>query len=117
MFKVEYELWDVNKQQSLLVQLFIVLVGDLCGVVYQIVDQIYEKIIGVCGVFWICIVYIMVVGLGNNIIYLLIVVDLDGYNLQVVVCLCEFLLLLVWLLDGCKIVYVFFESGNFNVYV
>ena len=38
--RVEYELWDVNKQQSLLAQAFTAPAGDLRGVAHQIADQI-----------------------------------------------------------------------------
>ena len=49
MVKVDYELWDVNRQQSLLAQSFTAPTGDLRGVAHQIADQIYEKITGVRG--------------------------------------------------------------------
>jgi len=117
MFKVEYELWDVNKQQSLLAQSLTAPAGDLRGVAHQIADQIYEKITGVRGAFWTRIAYITAVGLGNNTTYSLIVADSDGYNPQVVARSRESLLSPAWSPDGRKIAYVSFESGNSNVYV
>jgi TolB-like protein len=54
MVQVEYELWDVNKQQSLLhQQMPPAPAGDLRSVAHQIADLIYEKITGVRGAFWI----------------------------------------------------------------
>ncbi|WP_449429289.1 Tol-Pal system beta propeller repeat protein TolB [Rhodanobacter umsongensis] len=117
MLKVQYELWDVNKQQSLLAQAFTVPAGDLRGVAHQIADQIYEKITGVRGAFWTRIAYITAVGLGNNTTYSLIVADSDGYNPQVVARSKESLLSPAWSPDGRKIAYVSFESGNSNIYI
>jgi TolB protein len=117
MLKVEYELWDVNKQQSLLAQSFTAPAGDLRGVAHQIADQIYEKITGVRGAFWTRIAYITAVGTGNNATYSLIVADSDGFNPQTVARSRESLLSPSWSPDGNKIAYVSFESGNSAVYV
>ena len=117
MLRVEYELWDVNKQQSLLAQAFTAPAGDLRGVAHQIADQIYEKITGVRGAFWTRIAYITAVGLGNNTTYSLIVADSDGFNPQVVARSRESLLSPHWSPDGKKIAYVSFESGNSAIYV
>lgn len=117
MLRVEYELWDVNKQQSMLAQAFTAPAGDLRGVAHQIADQIYEKITGVRGAFWTRIAYITAVGLGNNTTYSLIVADSDGFNPQVVARSRESLLSPHWSPDGKKIAYVSFESGNSAIYV
>ena len=117
MLRIEYELWDVNKQQSLLAQAFTVPAGDLRGVAHQIADQIYEKITDMRGAFWTRIAYITAVGLGNNTSYSLIVADSDGYNPQVVARSKESLLSPAWSPDGRKIAYVSFESGNSAIYV
>lgn len=117
MLKVDYELWDVNKQQSLLAQSFTAPAGDLRGVAHQIADQIYQKVTGVRGAFWTRIAYITSVGLGDKTTYSLIVADSDGFNPQVVARSREALLSPTWSPDGKKIAYVSFEGGNSNVYV
>jgi len=118
MVQVEYELWDVNKQQSLLSQAMQPSpVGDLRNVAHQIADAIYQKITGVRGAFWTRIAYITAVGLGNNTSYSLLVADSDGFNPQVVARSKESLLSPSWSPDGKKIAYVSFESGNSNIYV
>ncbi len=118
MVQVEYELWDVNKQQSLLSQsMQPAPVGDLRNVAHQIADAIYQKITGVRGAFWTRIAYITAVGLGNNTSYSLLVADSDGFNPQVVARSKESLLSPAWSPDGKKIAYVSFESGNSNIYV
>jgi TolB protein len=118
MVQVEYELWDVNKQQSLLhQQMPPAPAGDLRSVAHQIADLIYEKITGVRGAFWTRIAYITAVGLGNNTTYSLLVADSDGFNPQVVARSRESLLSPKWSPDGKKLAYVSFESGNSNIYV
>lgn len=116
--QVEYELWDVNKQQSLLHQeMPPAPVGDLRSVAHQIADIIYQKITGVRGAFWTRIAYITAVGLGDHMTYSLVVADSDGYNPQVVARSHEALLTPRWSPDGNKIAYVSFESGNSAIYV
>jgi TolB protein len=116
--QVEYELWDVNKQQSLLhQQMPPAPVGDLRSVAHQIADLVYQKITGVRGAFWTRIAYITAVGLGDHMTYSLIVADSDGYNPQVVARSHEALLTPRWSPDGNKIAYVSFESGNSAIYV
>jgi TolB protein len=117
MLRVEYELWDVNRQQSLLAQAYTAPAGDLRSVAHQIADAIYEKITGVRGAFWTRIAYVTSVGLGNNTTYSLIVADSDGYNPQVVARSRESLLSPAWSPDGRKIAYVSFESGNSAIYL
>lgn len=117
MLRIEYELWDVNRQQNMLAQAYTAPAGDLRGVAHQIADAIYEKITGVRGAFWTRIAYITAVGLGNNTTYSLIVADSDGYNPQVVARSRESLLSPAWSPDGRKIAYVSFESGNSAIYV
>ncbi|MFZ0869398.1 MAG: Tol-Pal system beta propeller repeat protein TolB [Rhodanobacter sp.] len=117
MLKVDFELWDVNKQQSLLAQSFTAPAGDLRGVAHQIADLVYQKITGVRGAFWTRIAYITAVGLGNNTTYSLIVADSDGFNPQVVARSKESLLSPAWSPDGKKIAYVSFESGNSHIYI
>ncbi|MDE2155819.1 MAG: Tol-Pal system beta propeller repeat protein TolB [Xanthomonadaceae bacterium] len=118
MVQVEYELWDVNKQQSLLHQAMPPApVGDMRGLAHQIADIIYQKITGVRGAFWTRIAYVTSVGLGSHITYSLIVADSDGFNPQVVARSRESLLTPRWSPDGKKIAYVSFESGNSAIYV
>ncbi|MDE2247923.1 MAG: Tol-Pal system beta propeller repeat protein TolB [Pseudomonadota bacterium] len=117
MLKVDFELWDVNKQQELLGGAFTSPAGDLRGVAHQIADKVYQKITGVRGAFWTRIAYITAVGLGDHTTYSLIVADSDGYNPQVVARSRESLLSPAWSPDGKKLAYVSFESGNSNIYV
>lgn len=119
MMQVEYELWDVNRQKSLLSQAMpLVPAGDLRNVAHQIADAIYQKITGVRGAFWTRIAYVTAIGLGNDTAYSLVVADSDGFNPQVIAGPTKASLLSPsWSPDGKKIAYVSFESGNSNIYV
>lgn len=116
-YRVEYELWDVAKQERLL---GLALGGRARGmrdVAHQIADQIYEKILGVRGAFWTRIAYVTASGVGGNIQYALMIADSDGYNPQTVVRSREPLLSPAWSPDGRKLAYVSFERGNSTIYI
>ena len=118
MVSVEYELWDVNRQQRLLgAAMPPASVSDLRSVAHQIADAIFQQITGIPGAFWTRIAYITSVGTGANQSYSLIVADSDGYNPQVVARSHEALLSPKWSPDGSRIAYVSFESGNSAIYI
>ena len=115
--RVEFELYDVAKQQQMLA---LAITGQRTGlrdVAHQIADLVYEKITGVRGAFWTRIAYITSTGVGHDIQYALMVADSDGYNPQTVVRSREPLLSPAWSPDGAKLGYVSFERGNSSIYV
>jgi TolB protein len=115
--RVEFELFDVARQQRLAEG---AISGDRNGlrdVAHQIADIVYEKILGVRGAFWTRIAYITASGNPPNMQYALMIADSDGYNPQVVVRSREALLSPKWSPDGRRIAYVSFESGNSAIYV
>lgn len=115
--RVEFELFDVAKQQQMLA---LAITGQRTGlrdVAHQIADLVYEKITGVRGAFWTRIAYITSVGTGKNIQYALMIADSDGHNPQTVVRSREPLLSPAWAPDGNKLAYVSFERGNSAIYV
>lgn len=116
-YRVEYELWDVAKQERLLGLAVGGRARGMRDVAHQIADQIYEKILGVRGAFWTRIAYITANGVGANIQYALMVADSDGFNPQTVVRSKEPLLSPAWSPDGRKLAYVSFERGNSTIYV
>jgi TolB protein len=115
--RVEYELFDVAKQQRIADGAISGQRSGLRDVAHQIADIVYEKILGVRGAFWTRIAYITATGSAPNYQYALMVADSDGYNPQVVVRSRESLLSPAWSPDGRKIAYVSFESGNSTIYV
>ena len=82
---VEYELFDVAKQERLLGFAMTARASAMRDVAHQIADAIYEKILGVRGAFWTRIAYVTATGTGGNSRYALMVADSDGYNPQTVV--------------------------------
>ncbi len=116
-YRVEYELWDVAKQERLLGLAVGGRARGMRDVAHQIADQIYEKILGVRGAFWTRIAYVTANGLGGNTQYALMVADSDGFNPQTVVRSKEPLLSPAWSPDGRKLAYVSFERGNSTIYV
>ena len=116
-YRVEYELYDVAKQERLLGLAVGGRARGMRDVSHQIADQIYEKILGVRGAFWTRIAYVTASGLGGNTQYALMVADSDGFNPQVVVRSKEPLLSPAWSPDGRKLAYVSFERGNSTIYV
>ncbi len=116
-YRVEYELFDVAKQERMLGLAMTARANALRDVAHQMADAIYEKILGVRGAFWTRIAYITATGTGKAARYALMVADSDGYNPQTVVRSAEPLLSPSWSPDGRKLAYVSFESGNSAIYI
>ena len=117
-YRVEYEVFDVAKQERVLGFAMTARANAMRDVAHQVADAIYEKILGVRGAFWTRIAYVTATGLGNNSRYALMVADADGYNPQTVVRSSEPLLSPAWSPDGHKLAYVSFEyNNNSSIYI
>ena len=116
-YRVEYELFDVAKQERMLGLALTARSNAMRDVAHQMADAIYEKILGVRGAFWTRIAYITQTGLGKQARYALMVADADGYNPQTVVRSAEPLLSPSWSPDGSRLAYVSFERGNSSIYI
>ena len=116
-YRVEYELFDVAKQQRLLGFALTAPAGAMRDVAHQISDAVYEKILGVPGAFWTRIAYVTASGLGRNSRYALMVADADGHGPRTVVNSTEPLMSPSWSPDGRSLAYVSFEGGNSGVYI
>ena len=116
-YRVEYELFDVAKQQRLLGFAMTARGNAMRDVAHQMADAIYEKITGVRGAFWTRIAYITASGLGKNSQYALVIADADGYNPQTIVHSAVPLLSPAWSPDGRKLAYVSFDRGNSSIYI
>ena len=116
-YRVEYELFDVAKQERLLGFALSAPAGAMRDVAHQISDAIYEKILGIPGAFWTRIAYVTSTGLGREARYALVVADADGFNPRTVVNSTEPLMSPSWSPDGRRLAYVSFEGGNSGVYI
>ncbi|HTD28437.1 MAG TPA: Tol-Pal system beta propeller repeat protein TolB, partial [Xanthomonadaceae bacterium] len=116
-YRVEFELFDVGKQQRILGLAMTGRPQAMRDVAHQIADQVYEKIVGVRGAFWTRIAYVTATGAGTDMQYALMVADADGFNPQVVVKSREPLLSPAWSPDGLSLAYVSYERGNGSIYV
>ena len=116
-YRVEYELFDVAKQQRLLGFALTAPAGAMRDVAHQIADAVYEKILGTPGAFWTRIAYVTSTGLGRNSKYALMVADADGWGPRTVVNSNEPLMSPSWSPDGRRLAYVSFESGNSAIYI
>jgi TolB protein len=115
--RVEFELYDVAKQQRLQGLAISGQPSDLRGVAHQIADLVYEKITGVRGAFWTRIAYVTSKGTGEAVSFALMVADSDGFNPQTVVSSRQPLMSPAWSPDGRKLAYVSFERGNSSIYL
>ena len=116
-YRVEYELYDVAKQERMLGLAVGGRAKGMRDAAHQIADQIYEKILGVRGAFWTRVAYVTASGLGPGTQYALMIADSDGFNPQNVVRSKEPLLSPAWSPDGKRIAYVSFERGNSTIYI
>lgn len=116
-YRVEYELFDVARQERVLGMAMTARASAMRDVAHQISDAIYEAILDVPGAFWTRIAYITQTGAGENARYALIVADSDGHNPQTVVRSNEPLLSPSWSPDGNRLAYVSFERGNSAIYI
>ncbi len=116
-YRVEFELFDVAKQERLLGLALNGRAQGMRDVSHQIADLVYEKILGVRGAFWTRIAYVTAAGVSPNIEYKLMIADSDGHNPQLVVRSREPLMSPSWSPDGRRLAYVSFERGNSSIYV
>ncbi len=115
--RVEYELFDVAKQQRLLGLAMTAPANSMRDVAHQIADAIYEKILSVRGAFWTQIAYVTASGVGPGARYALVVADADGYNPHAVVRDSQPILSPSWNPDGRRLAFVSFHGGNSAIYV
>ncbi|HEY5850713.1 MAG TPA: Tol-Pal system beta propeller repeat protein TolB, partial [Lysobacter sp.] len=116
-YRLEYELFDVAKQQRLLGFALTARANAMRDVAHQVADAVYEKVTGIRGAFFTRIAYVTATGTGKGAQYALMVADSDGFNPQTVVRSPEPLLSPSWSPDGGRLAYVSFEGGNSSIYI
>lgn len=111
--EVRFRLMDAVKQTQLAGYSYTANANQLRTVGHKIADVVYEKLIGVPGIFSTHIAYVIKQGKR----YELQVADADGQGVQTVLKSAEPLISPAWSPDGSKIAYVSFEDKKPVIYV
>lgn len=115
--KVFFELHDVYGKTILFSQQFIISAREARSLAHHISDLIYEKLIGVKGIFSTRLCYILVQRIpGKSPQYKLEVADADGYNPHALLTSSQPIMSPAWSPDGKYIVYVSFENNRSAIY-
>ena len=110
--ELSFELYDVAKQAPILRQTIEGLPGQLRDMAHHVSDQVFEQLTGVPGIFSTRIVYVTVVGEGENREFRLNLADADGQRAEVLLRSPEPLLSATWSPDGRSLAYVSFEKDQ-----
>ncbi len=118
MMNLQFQLFDVYKEEALLGYRMDVAVNDLRRTAHQISDIVYEKLTGIAGVFNTRIAYISSNRQADGKKrYRLQVSDADGHNPITIASATEPLMSPAWSPDGKKIAYVSFENRRSAIYI
>lgn len=116
--KIEFELYDVVKEQQLLAERVSGNQNNLRDIAHYISDVIYEKLTGIRGAFSTRIVYVTAQRFGEGQVrYRLKMADSDGARPITIREQSEPLLSPSWARDGSKLAYVSFETGKPAIYI
>ena len=115
---ITYELYDVLKEQNLMIQPLEADISQLRDAAHFMADKIYEKLTGNRGAFSTRIVYVTAEQFGNERSrYRLEMADWDGNRPRIILESQEPIMSPSWSADGKKVAYVSFESGRPAIYV
>ncbi|WP_299177410.1 Tol-Pal system beta propeller repeat protein TolB [uncultured Neptuniibacter sp.] len=116
--KVEFELYDVLKEQQLLAERVSGSLNNLRDIAHYISDMVYEKLTGIRGAFSTRIVYVTAQQFGEGKVrYRLKMADSDGARPVTIREQSEPLMSPAWSKDASKLAYVSFESGKPAIYI
>jgi TolB protein len=122
-YEVTFQLLDVirgknqTEQQALLNEKFVVNANELRPLAHHISDLVYEKILGVRGIFSTRLAYIVVDRRVTPTRYSLEVADQDGENPHPLLTSSDPIMSPSWSPTGKKIAYVSFENRRASIYV
>lgn len=116
--KVEFELYDVLKEQQMMSEQVSAPVRSLRDIAHYISDKVYEKLTGLRGAFSTRIAYVTAQRLGDQrYSYKLMLSDADGARPRVILKSNEPILSPAWSRDGKQLAYVSFETTRPAIYI
>lgn len=117
-YSIKFKLLDVYGNSVLLDQQFSANKQDFRSLAHHISDLIYQKLIGIRGIFSTRIAYVLVQRIpGKSTQYKLLIADADGFNPQVMLKSTQPIMSPAWSPDGKKIAYVSFEDKVAAIYL
>lgn len=116
-YQVEYQLFDVERQELLAGGKFVGGKNDLRALAHSVSDAVYEALTGLRGAFRTRIAYVAADKKVNPSYYKLLVADADGFNAKVVLKSNQPIMSPSWSRDASKLAYVSFESNRPAIYV
>jgi len=115
---VEFELYDILKEQRLLAEQVSAGSANLRDISHYIADMVYEKLTGLRGAFSTRIVYVTAEKLASQAYrYKLQLADSDGARPRTILESREPIMSPAWSKDGKKLAYVSFETSRPAIYV
>jgi len=116
-FRVEYQLFDINKQKVMKSGAFVGGRKDLRALSHGVSDAIYEALTGLRGAFRTRVAYVAADKKVNPSYYQLLVADADGHNPKEILKSSQPIMSPSWSRDATKIAYVSFESNRPAIYI
>ncbi len=117
IYKVRYELFDVQSQKRLLGKEVSGTEAQLRDIAHSISDLVYETLTGIPGVFATRIAYVTLEGSGSKTQYKLEVADADGRRSRLIFRSPQPIISPAWAPTATKLAYVSFESGRPAIYI
>ncbi len=117
-FRIQYELFDVVKEQRILADYISGSAAQLRLMSHRVADAIYQKLTGMPGAFATKIVYVSAERLSqDDYRYQLELADADGANARTILKSRQPILSPSWSRDGKNLAYVSFETNRPAIYI
>jgi TolB protein len=116
-YKVDYQLFDVQRQEAIAAGGFSGGKNDLRTLGHSVSDAVYEALTGLKGAFRTRIAYVAADKKVNPSYYKLLVADADGYNAKEILKSNQPIMSPSWSRDASKLAYVSFETNRPAIYI